>query len=275
MDNISSSGSLIDNNNDINYDEKIDNNNPNDVSDDSDDYDVELFNTEEDLFVKIQEDKIVKEALAKGIEFKNYSSQIENELFNAEKDCINSYLAQSEPVSNLYNQIKICDNILIKMQSLLIHFKSDLGVISSKIKNLQNNSMSMSIKLKNSTNAEQILNKFVSKVSMNKEFINKITVGELDMIYIDYLKELSNKLQALHDPFVAVSKAAKEVAPILIKLRLKAIQRIRDYFLIKFHTLKKSKTNIQMKQNLLLKHQYFYQFLMKKVKIYKLLYLIK
>lgn len=46
-------------------------------------------------------------------------------------------------------QIKECDDILGAMEEMLGKFQSDLGNISSEIRTLQEQSQSMSIKLKN------------------------------------------------------------------------------------------------------------------------------
>lgn len=84
--------------------------------------------------------------------------------------------------------------------------------------------------------------------------------GELNEAFVNALTSLDNKLRFLHK--YHDTPAGRDVEPIAHKLKLKAIHRIRHFLLERFHSLKKPKTNIQIKQRQLLKFQYFYQFLL-------------
>jgi hypothetical protein len=58
-------------------------------------------------------------------------------------------MKESDNLVSLHAKIRECDTILTHMESLLGGFQADLGSISSEIKNLQEQSMSMGIKLRN------------------------------------------------------------------------------------------------------------------------------
>ena len=97
---------------------------------DYDNFDFEMNEVDDDI-LRFQKDEIVKKALDKGVNLKNYSLQIASDLKKAEKDCITDFLENANEVASLYGQVKICDDILLNMQSLLTHFQSDLSIISS------------------------------------------------------------------------------------------------------------------------------------------------
>ena len=77
------------------------------------------------------------------------------------------------------------------------------------------------------------------------------------------LEVVNEKHANLQSPEVQAeaAAAASEAAPIVAKLRTKALARIRHHLLHRVHALKKPQTNIQIKQNLLLRNAPLYAFL--------------
>ena len=173
-------------------------------------------------------------------------------------------IVDSESLSSLHVEIQRCDGILSTMESMLTHFQSDLAAISSEIQFLQEKSYGMNIKLRNYKSAEKSLNAFIQSIYIPDDLCNLILEGELTEAWVEGIKELDKKLIYLdshrHDASFAL--AVKDMAPIGEKLKLKSIARIRAFLLERFHSLKKPKTNIQIKQKALLKFAYFYQFLL-------------
>lgn len=55
----------------------------------------------------------------------------------------------------------------------------------------------------------------------------------------------------------------EDVAPTVNNLKLKALARVRGFLLERIHGLKSPGTNIQIKQNLMLKYSFFYEFLLR------------
>ena len=74
---------------------------------------------------------------------------------------------------------------------------------------------------------------------------------------------MNEKHANLQSPAVTAeaAAAANEAAPIVAKLRTKALARLRHHLLHRVHALKKPQTNIQIKQNILLRNAPLYGFL--------------
>ena len=116
-----------------------------------------------------------------------------------ELDSIQDYVAESDNLVALQDQIRGCDGILGKMESLLGGFQSDLGKISSEvrgavikycggalclrsrsqIKSLQEQSFTMSLTLRNRKTAEAQLGQFVEDISVPPKLISAIVDGEV------------------------------------------------------------------------------------------------
>lgn len=73
-----------------------------------------------------------------------------------------------------------CDAVLARMQDLLLGFQSDLGGISEEIKHLQDESLSMSVRLKNRKAAEEKLHHFIENSTISAEFSEKIISPEVN-----------------------------------------------------------------------------------------------
>jgi vacuolar protein sorting-associated protein 52 len=64
-------------------------------------------------------------------------------------ESVGQYMENSQQVLDLHKQMQDCDAVLARMQEMLLGFQADLGGISEEIKYLQDESLSMSICLKN------------------------------------------------------------------------------------------------------------------------------
>lgn len=58
------------------------------------------------------EDEVVQEALKSGVDLREYSRQVEDELREVENHAIQDYIGQSQNIATLHNQIVDCDQIL-------------------------------------------------------------------------------------------------------------------------------------------------------------------
>ena len=61
----------------------------------------------------------------------------------------------------------------------------------------------------------------------------------------------------------ADSRAVQDAAPVLRALRVKAVAKLRTFFWQRFDALRKPKTNIQIKQTVLVKHRRAFEFLLR------------
>ncbi|KAF8985865.1 Vacuolar protein sorting-associated protein 52 [Haplosporangium bisporale] len=93
-----------------------------------------------DRISEFQEDEFVKQALAKGMDLREYAHYIESELDIVGQDHEDDYIHQSQAFVDLHGQIKSCDEILETMENLLSIFQNDLGNISAEIQTLQTKS---------------------------------------------------------------------------------------------------------------------------------------
>lgn len=149
------------------------------------------------------------------------------------------------------------------MEDMLGKFQADLGNISTEIRALQEQSQTMSIKLKNRKGTEQKLSQFIESVAIPPALIEGTLQAEVDDTFHEHLLNLHKKLNFLEKNDAAQNSAAyKDVAPELEKLRVKAISKSRDYLMQRIYALRKPKTNIQiLQQNVLLKYKYLVTFL--------------
>lgn len=103
---------------------------------------------DEDLLA-FEEDDMVHQALHRGVDLRKYGAELEKELKVAEMDSVAQYVENNQQVVDLHKQMQECDAVLARMQEMLLGFQADLGGISEEIKHLQDESLSMSIRLRN------------------------------------------------------------------------------------------------------------------------------
>lgn len=80
-------------------------------------------------------------------------------------------------------QIQECDGILGTMEQLLGKFQNDLGTVSEEIKQLQTQSQTMSVKLKNRRAVEDHLGGFIGKMAVSNDLIDNILDSEVRIPY--------------------------------------------------------------------------------------------
>ncbi|XP_046844098.1 vacuolar protein sorting-associated protein 52 homolog [Xenia sp. Carnegie-2017] len=149
------------------------------------------------------------------------------------------------------------------MESMLTNFQHDLGSISSEIQTLQEQSMSMNVKLKNRQAIRGELSQFVDEMLVSEAMIKHITESPVtDQSFIENLHELDHKINFVKEQSFNDYKCCSDVKDILDKLKVKAVQKIRDFILPKIYVFRKPLTNYQIPQTALLKHRYFNEFLM-------------
>eukprot|EP00210_Caulerpa_lentillifera_P001709 g1642.t1 len=221
---------------------------------------LENLETELDRF---REHEVVKGILDQGCDLQSYAKEVEEKLRRVELDSIQDYIQESDNLASLHNQIHDCDRILATMEDMLGKFQTDLSQVSEEIRQLQNQSQVMSVKLKNRRAAENVLGDFVDQIAVPSEMINSVLDDEVNDDYLEYLLTLNHKLKFIHGDEMALSSAAyHDVEPVIEKLRLKAVSKVRDFLLQKIYQLRRPRTNIQIiQQNVLLKFKYFVTFL--------------
>ncbi|XP_076353469.1 vacuolar protein sorting 52 isoform X6 [Tachypleus tridentatus] len=222
--------------------------------------------TLEEVDVHIQEnleDDIIKEALKSGMDLRQYSRQVEKELKEVENASIQDYIQESQNIASLHNQIAACDGILERMEQMLRTFQEDLGSISHEILTLQEQSVSMNIRLKNRQAIRGELSQFVDDIVVPDVLINHIL--ETPVVEKDFLEQLyvlDHKISFVKEQSFKEVYSCQDVRDILDKLKFKALSKIREYLLQRIYSFRKPMTNYQVTQDTMLKFKFFYQFLM-------------
>eukprot|EP00965_Chrysotila_dentata_P116455 3849494-Pleurochrysis_carterae.AAC.1 len=211
---------------------------------------------------EFQQDSTVQEALSKGIDLRQYALEVETALRSVERESINDYIKESESLAGLHTEIRECDSVLDSMESMLRGFQGDLASISAQIKYLQDESLSMNVKLRNRKTAESQLSSFIQQIVVPPELITNICEAEVNEAYLEYVLELNKKVAFAKKDSTAMTSACADIAPELEKLRIKSVHKIRDFLLGRVASLKKKFTNIQiLQQSALLKFKGLYRFM--------------
>ncbi|XP_034948479.1 vacuolar protein sorting-associated protein 52 homolog [Chelonus insularis] len=225
---------------------------------------------ENDIFDNIEtqlppdfEDDVVQEVLKTGTDLRQYSRQIEKELKEVENKSIQDYIKESQNIASLHNQIAACDNILEKMESMLIGFQTDLGSISSEILNLQRRSVAMSQQLSNRQAIRGPLSQFIEDITVPEPLIMGIMESPVtDKNFLLCLQNLNHKINFIKELSFKEAKSCVDVKDVIEKLKIQAMVKIRAYLLEQIYKFRKPMTNYQVPQNNMLKYKYFFEFIL-------------
>lgn len=80
--------------------------------------------------------------------------------------------------------------------------------------------------------------------------------------FIIQLNQLNHKLNLVKELSFKESKSVDDVKDVLIKLKTKAMSKIRVYLLEQIYKFRKPMTNYQVPQNTMLKHKFFFEFIL-------------
>eukprot|EP01103_Thecamoeba_quadrilineata_P012297 TRINITY_DN3136_c0_g1_i1.p1 TRINITY_DN3136_c0_g1~~TRINITY_DN3136_c0_g1_i1.p1 ORF type:complete len:327 (+),score=51.38 TRINITY_DN3136_c0_g1_i1:29-1009(+) len=213
---------------------------------------------EEDPF---ENDERVRSIVMRGVDLKEYSTQIEAQLKQVEQESINDYTRESSNLVFLHQQIESCDSILETMQNLLTGFQSDLGNISEEIKYLQDQSTSLSIKIRNRQMVGNKLSTFIDRIILPPPLIRHICENEVNESFLEYLLALTKKMEFSSEQRSKQVLSVLDVEPDLERLRVKASSKIREFLLQKIYGFARPNIDIHHIQQGLLKFKYFYSFL--------------
>ncbi|PSN53047.1 Vacuolar protein sorting-associated protein 52 [Blattella germanica] len=209
------------------------------------------------------DDDVVQEVLKTGTDLRQYSRQIEKELKEVENKSIKDYIKESQNIASLHNQIAACDNILERMESMLLSFQSDLGSISSEILYLQRKSVSMSQQLHNRQAVRGQLSQFIDDMAVSDSLISGILDAHpTEKEFLAQLEVLNHKINFVKEQNFKETKACHDVKDILEKLKIKAVTKIRAYLLEQVYKFRKPMTNYQVPQNAMLKFKFFFEFVL-------------
>lgn len=221
----------------------------------------------EDQLDGAEQDTIMKQLLEQGIDLRQYSKQIEQELAQVENEHVLDYVRQSQSLAMLQGDIKACDVILERMQTFLSSFQSELGKVNREIQDLQGQSQTLETKVKNRALVQRQLNAVLDGILLGPDLVTKICEGEVNEFYLEHLRELDRKMAFVKAQKGKNIRAFNDVTPEFERLRLRASEKNRDYLLDKIRLLKVVGNHVSLLQTKdLLPFRDLYSFLAERFK---------
>ena len=208
-------------------------------------------------------DKLKSEE-TKSMNFEQYRKKVYDELSTIETDIISNLAKHDKEFMEMFKNFEESDEILNKLESNLLVFKNQLSTINNDMKQLQNKSSEITIKLKNRKEFEEELFKLLDSIILAPEFLNDIICKDIDDEFINKINKLEEKLQTFTGGELPESSAINEIIPELRKTLAKVCSKIYSHILNTFLMLNKPGTNIQIIQkNVFLKMKQLVVFLKK------------
>ena len=208
-------------------------------------------------------DKLKSEE-TKSMNFDQYRQKVYNELSTIETEIISNLAKHDKEFMEMFKNFEESDEILNKLESNLLVFKNQLSTINNDMKQLQNKSSEITIKLKNRKEFEEELFKLLDSIILAPEFLNDIICKDIDDEFINKINKLEEKLQTFTGGELPESSAINEIIPELRKTLAKVCSKIYSHILNTFLMLNKPGTNIQIIQkNVFLKMKQLVVFLKK------------
>ncbi|KAK4126344.1 Vps52-domain-containing protein [Parathielavia appendiculata] len=162
---------------------------------------------------------------------------------------VEDYERDKVKFEELHQSIRACDDILSSVESNLTSFRNDLAAVSADIESLQARSSALNVRLENRKAVEKALGPIVEELSVSPVVVSKISEGHIDEAWVKILAEVDKRLMAQRKSSQqTLSKALADVGPLLEKLVLKAVERIRDFLVAQIKALRSPNINAQIIQ---------------------------
>ncbi|CAB4069110.1 VPS52 [Lepeophtheirus salmonis] len=173
------------------------------------------------------------------------------------------YIKEAKNIASLHNQIEDCDGILMRMENMLLGFKTDLSSISQEIISLQQQSVDMNLKLKNRQSVHEELSQFVTDLVIPENMIKILMHTPVtDVDFLEQLKNLEKKINFLKEQSFSDARSCSDVKDTVEKLKIACITKIREFLLERINQFKKPLANNHIPQNMMLKFGFYYKFVM-------------
>lgn len=158
---------------------------------------------------------------------------------------------------DLHRSIRACDEVLNSVETNLTSFRNDLATVSADIETLQARSTALNVRLENRKAVEKGLGPVVEEISVSPTIVSKIADGHIDESWVKVVAEIDRRVTAQKKNASSAqgSKGLQDLGPLLEKLVLKAVERIRDFLVAQIKALRSPHINAQIIQ-----HQNFLKF---------------
>ncbi|KAK2011212.1 Vps52/Sac2 family protein [Colletotrichum eremochloae] len=167
---------------------------------------------------------------------------------------------------DLHRSIAACDGVLSSVETNLTSFRNDLAAVSADIESLQSRSTALNVRLDNRKAVEKAFGPVVEELSVSPQVVSKISEGHIDDTWARMLAEVDKRATAYKKNAASQgdSKAWSDLGPLLDKLTMKAVERIRDFIVAQIKALRSPHINAQIiQQQNFLKFKELYAFLHK------------
>lgn len=217
---------------------------------------------EEDIEV-FPDKELLRSILDCGHSPEDFLNDYESRLHVAESRAISDYIAEADNFLQLSVNIKQCDEKLQSLEEVLRQYDASLSTTSSEIARLQSASERMRQNLERKRLLQKKLGSFVERIVLLPSMIDDIMKAPVNNeAFSSALATLHEKLDyvAQHEE-IRNSASYRDVAIEMERLRLAALRRCRDFLLERIFEMRYPNSNIQVQQNVLMKHRQLLVFL--------------
>ncbi|KAJ5893783.1 hypothetical protein N7495_005474 [Penicillium taxi] len=166
----------------------------------------------------------------------------------------------------LHISITGCDDVSKSVELYLNDFQTELGAVSAEIETLQTRSTQLNSMLGNRRNVERLLGPAVEEISISPKAVRTIVEGPMDENWVRALNEIDARTASIEAKASSSSgfKAFEDIRPLLVDLKNKAIERIRNYLVSQIRAMRSPNINSQIiQQQRLVKFKDLYSYLSK------------
>lgn len=145
---------------------------------------------------------------------------------------------EKSSLQDLHLSIEACDDMLMSVETYLSAFHTDLGVVSAEIESLQNRSAALNKRLENRKNVERLLGPIIEDVIIPPHEVRQIVEGDINDAWVQTLHKTDRRMKIVKSKDPSRLKAIQEIKPELKKLVNKAVERMRDFFVLQIKGLR-------------------------------------
>ncbi|GKT80216.1 vps52/sac2 family protein [Colletotrichum tofieldiae] len=196
----------------------------------------------------------------------SYRRQTAEECMSSQGTALLSLETSKAQFEDLHRAIAACDGVLSSVETNLTSFRNDLAAVSADIESLQSRSTALNVRLENRKAVEKAFGPVVEELSVSPHVVSKISEGHIDDTWVKMLAEVDKRATSYKKNMASQgeSKAWADLGPLLEKLTMKAVERIRDFIVAQIKALRSPHINAQIiQQQNFLKFKELYTFLHK------------
>ncbi|OLN95597.1 Vacuolar protein sorting-associated protein 52 B [Colletotrichum chlorophyti] len=189
-----------------------------------------------------------------------------DDAYSYRRQTAEEYQKSKTQFEDLHRSIAACDGVLCSVETNLTSFRNDLATVSADIETLQSRSTALNVRLENRKAVEKAFGPVVEELSVSPSVVSKIAEGHIDEAWVKALAEVDKRATAYKKNTASShnSKAWEDLGPLLERLTMKAIERIRDFIVAQIKALRSPHINAQIiQQQNFLKFKELYAFLHK------------